>query len=76
MAEPGENRMVILDTFPNSILAGLAKAKLDAYGIPCMLTGETVSALYPFPAGGFSDIRLYVLKADVEQALAVLQESD
>ena len=76
MAEQADNRMVILDTYPNSILAGLAKAKLDAFGIPCLLTGETVSELYPFTAGGFSGVRIYVLNDDLDQAKSILKDSD
>lgn len=71
--EPAEP-IVTLETYSNAALAGLAKARLDAYGIPCFLSGETVGALYPFTVDTFSGIRLQVFERDAEQAKQLLSE--
>ncbi|MFM7195943.1 MAG: putative signal transducing protein [Bacteroidota bacterium] len=73
--EPAEP-IVTLETYSNAALAGLAKSRLDAYGIPCFLSGETVGALYPFTVDTFSGIRLQVFERDAEQAKQLLSEGE
>lgn len=73
--EPAEP-IITLETYSNAALAGLAKARLDAYGIPCFLSGETVGALYPFTVDTFSGIRLQVFERDADQARELLNEAD
>ena len=68
-------KLVVAETFPTAILAGMAKAKLDAYGIPCMLTGEEIAALYPMAIGGFAEVRLMVFEEDLARAREILQEN-
>ena len=54
--------------------ASLAKAKLDAYGIPCFLTDENLANLYPIQNPRFSGVRLHLFLKDFEQARQVLNE--
>ncbi len=68
--------IVILETYSTPAMAGLAKTKLDAYGIPCFLSGETVGALYPFTVDSFSGVRLQVFERDVKRAREILEEKD
>ena len=39
--------IVVLMNFRESISANIVKNKLDAYGVPCFLTEENLSNLYP-----------------------------
>jgi len=64
----------VVKTFQTPALAGLAKSKLDAYGIPCFLSEENMGALYPFSMNGFSGIRLHVFKQDLERTKEILEE--
>jgi hypothetical protein len=66
--------IVVLRQFDNPIEASLAKTKLDAYGIPCFLTGENMANLYPGQQVVPFHIRLHVFEADVEQATLILAE--
>lgn len=68
-----EEPLVVLETFNNVAMAGIAKSKLDAYGIPCMLTDETATVLYPLP---FTGVRLQVLASDASEARRILDEEN
>ena len=68
-----EEPLVVLETFASVPMAGIAKSKLDAYGIPCILTDETATVLYPLP---FTGVRLQVLASDAEEARRILEEEN
>ena len=63
--QPG--KIVVYAVYDSVIDANIIKTKLDAYGIPCFLTGENISNLYPLPANSFSGTRLHVFEHDVVQ---------
>jgi hypothetical protein len=54
--------------------ANIAKTKLDAYGIPCFLTGENMSNLYPGQPFNAFRVRLYLFSKDEERAATILHE--
>jgi len=60
-------KIVVYAVYDSVIDANIIKTKLDAYGIPCFLTGENISNLYPLPANSFSGTRLHVFEHDVAQ---------
>ena len=62
-----QGKIVVYAVYDSVIDANIIKTKLDAYGIPCFLTGENISNLYPLPANGFSGTRLHVFEHDVSQ---------
>ena len=68
------DRIIIYKAFDTVIQANLAKTKLDAYGIPCFLTGETFTNLYPLRNDIFPGVRLHIFEKDKEQADDVLRE--
>lgn len=67
-------KIVVVRTFDTPAMAGIAKAKLDAYGIPCFLSEENMGTLYPFTYAGFSGIRLHVFEQDLERVRELLEE--
>jgi hypothetical protein len=71
---PDNNPIIVLQTFDSPIEANIIKAKLDAYGIPCFLSEEHLTALTtPLLSGG---IRLHIFQHDKEQVVQLLtQES-
>jgi len=73
MAEPAE-KIVLFDSFDNVIKANIIKTKLDAYGIPCFLTGENFVNLYPIQNELFPGVRLYIFEKDREKVREVLVE--
>lgn len=66
--------IIVYRSFQNSMDGNLAKAKLDAYGIPCFLTEENLANLYPIQNPRFS-VRLHIFEKDYEQAHEVLSET-
>ena len=65
-------RIIVLQTFNNAIDANIIKSKLDAYGIPCFLTEEYLTALInPIISGG---IKLHIFERDRQQVLELLTE--
>src|SRR4051794_1911990 len=73
-ANEGEG-IVVFMKFRESISANIVKSKLDAYGVPCFLTEENLSNLYPGASALMnSQVRLHVLAQDVEAARQVLAE--
>jgi hypothetical protein len=69
------DKIVLLKTFDLAIDADLAKAKLDAHGIPCFLSNE--NGVYPIPTNSMFGVRLMAFKNDVDKANEILNdESD
>jgi DNA-directed RNA polymerase subunit RPC12/RpoP len=54
--------------------ANLAKTKLDAYGIPCFLTGENFVGLYPIRNEVFPGVRLHIFETDFDLVKETLTE--
>lgn len=68
------DNIIAFGSFENSMEASLAKAKLDAYGIPCFLTEENLASLYPIQNPRFS-VRLHIFQKDEAQVREVLTET-
>lgn len=73
MVEPAQ-KIIVFDSFDNVIKANIIKTKLDAYGIPCFLTGENFVNLYPFRNELFPGVRLHIFEKDLDQVKTVLAE--
>lgn len=72
-----DNQIVVFRAFRDAISANIVKSKLDAFGIPCFLTEENLSNLYPGASALMnSQVRLHLFLRDVEPATQVLSESN
>lgn len=71
--DPVEDKIIILASFDTVVEANLAKTKLDAYGIPCFLTEENFTNLYPIRNAIFPGVRLHVFENDRQRAEEVLK---
>jgi hypothetical protein len=64
-------RIIVFRTFDSLIDANIIKTKLDAYGIPCYLTGEHVTHLTtPLLSGG---IQLHIFEQDKDRVEELVQ---
>jgi hypothetical protein len=72
MEEPIEERIIVFESYDTVVKASLAKTKLDAYGIPCFLTEENLTSLYPVSIGVFPGVRLHIFERDLEEVKNVL----
>ena len=70
-----QDEIVVFRHFNNSIDANIAKTKLDAYGVPCFLTEENMSNLYPGQHLLAFKTRLHIFSKDVDQAHQILDVS-
>ena len=66
------DKIVVFAVYDSVIDANIIKTKLDAYGIPCFLTDENISSLYPLLGNSFSGARLHVFENDVDQVKLIL----
>ena len=69
-----EDKIIIYESYDTGIQANLAKTKLDAYGIPCFLTEENFTSLYPIRNGIFPGVRLHIFEADKSRIFEILTE--
>lgn len=69
-----EEEIVVYRKFENTIEANIVKTKLDAYGVPCFLTEENLSNLYPGQSFMFFNVRLHLFVSDVERANQIMEE--
>lgn len=71
--EDPEEKIIVFRAYDTVVEANLAKTKLDAYGIPCFLTGENFVGLYPIRNEVFPGVRLHIFERDsglVKETLA------
>lgn len=73
--DPKRDEIVVFRQFDNTIEANIARTKLDAHGIPCFLTGENFSNLYPALPLTALKVRLHIFAADREKAIRILDDS-
>ena len=66
--------IVVFRHFESSIDASIAKTKLDAYGLPCFLTEENITNLYPGQSILSFKVRLHIFSHDKERAEQILQD--
>lgn len=71
MAE-SEDKIIVYEAYDTVMQANLAKTKLDAYGIPCFLTEENFTSLYPLRNAIFPGVRLHIFEKDAERVKEVL----
>lgn len=69
-------KIIIYAAFDNAIEANIAKTKLDAYGIPCFLTEENFTGLYPLRNDIFPGVRLHIFERDFDQTKVVLEDTE
>ena len=72
--EDAPEKIIIYEAFDTVMQANLAKTKLDAYGIPCFLTEENFTGLYPMRNQIFPGVRLHVFERDAGRVKEVLAE--
>ena len=67
------NDIVVFFQFDSGIDASIAKAKLDAHGVPCFLTEENMASLYQQSLG--IKVRLHIFERDRDEATRVMFET-
>ena len=68
------DKIVVFEGYDTVINASLAKTKLDAFGIPCFLTGENFSSQFPIRNELFPGVQLYIFRNDWDRVREILNE--
>jgi hypothetical protein len=75
MEEPSE-KIIVYDSYETVMQANLVKTKLDAYGIPCFLSGENFTNLIPIKNDLIQGVRLHIFERDTERVKEVLADEN
>lgn len=70
----GDEKIVTVAKFDNSLEADIAKQILENEGIKCILQGQNFANVYPVP--GLAKVELQVFEKDKSQAIMILKEMD
>ena len=71
-----EEEIVVFETYYNPMLAEIIRAKLEANGIPCFLSDESIGTIYPVYNQGAGGIKLKVFARDVEKCREIVDRDD
>ncbi len=74
--EESQEKIIVLRAYDTVVEANLAKTKLDAYGLPCFLTDENFTGMYPLRNSVFPGVRLHIFEDDGDEALRILGDID
>ena len=69
-----EDDIVTFETYYDLMLAEIIRAKLDANGIPCFVTDESLGALFPVFNNGAGGIKIKVFAHDLEKCREIVAE--
>lgn len=72
--EDVNDKIIVFDAYDTVVAANLVKTKLDAFGIPCFLTDEYITSLYPIRNDIFPGIRLYIFQQDLQRAKEIMSD--
>jgi len=71
-----EEEIVVFETYYNPMLAEIIRAKLEANGIPCFLSDESIGTMYPVYNQGSGGIKLKVFKRDLDKCREIVGQDD
>lgn len=68
------DELVVFDRYENAVDANIVKGVLETNGVPCMLTNQAFSSLYPVGAAApFAMVGLMVHKRDLKLAHEIME---
>lgn len=71
-----EEEIVVFETYYNPMLAEIIRAKLEANGIPCFLSDESIGTMFSVYDQGAGGIKLKIFKHDLEKCKEIVNEND
>lgn len=67
-----KEKVVTIRQYATADEAAIAHDRLENAGIPCMLTNETFSSIYPISHTTLGGVRILVFERDAQKALEIL----
>lgn len=71
-----QQKIIVLMHYDQPWKADLAKSKLDAYGIPCIVSHTETGYLYPIFNSNIGTVQLSVFEMDQQRAREILEEEE
>ena len=71
-----KEKLVTIYRCGTNVEASIIRDLLENEGIPCMLTNETISTIYPIGNSLLGEIQVLVFEKDSEKALAIIEEGN
>lgn len=68
-----DNELVLFKTYYTDAEAYIDKGVLETNGVPCSITNELVSTVYPITITPLGAIRLWIRRKDAELACRIMQ---
>jgi hypothetical protein len=69
-----QEEIVTLETYYNPMLAEIIRCKLEDSGIPCLVSDESLGALYPVYTQGGGGIKVKVFASDLQKAKEIVSD--
>lgn len=67
-----DNDLVLYKTYYNDADAYIDKGVLETNGVPCVITNEIISSVYPLTMTPLGGIRLWVRRQDADLAYRIM----
>lgn len=67
-------KIIVFESYESSMMANLVKTKLDAYGIPCFLSGEHFNNMIPIKNDLIRGVSLHIFERDLDQVKGLLAD--
>ena len=71
-----EEKIITFQTYYDPMLAQIIRGKLEANGISCFLSDETMAAFNPLFDSSGGGVKLNIFEEDLEKCEAILAEDD
>ena len=71
-----KEKLITIYRCGTNVEAAILRDRLENEGIPCMLTNETISTIYPIGNSLLGEIQVLVFEKDSERALTIIEEGN
>ena len=73
--DEGEEKFVLLHTFPSIVYAEMVKEALENRGIPCLMKSDMLTSAYGSKGGGiFSRVRIFVPEERLKESDEIMDQ--
>ena len=71
-----KEKLITIYRCGTNVEAAILRDRLENEGIPCMLTNETISTIYPIGNSLLGEIQVLVFEKDSERALTIIEKGN
>ena len=67
------DELVMFGQYENAVDASMVKGVLETNGVPCMLTNDVFSSVFPIGFEPFGGVRVMIYKRDMDLARKIME---